>query len=250
MQLTLLGTGCAQQVPVFGCDCLICTQARVEPARRRKPCSAMLYYQGETTLIDAGLPTLDQQFRAGEIQRFLLTHYHMDHVQGLFPLRWGCGNKIPVYGPPDLDGCDDLFKHPGILDFRPPLTAFQPLQFGELRVTPVPLVHSKITFGYLLQSPNRTIAYLTDTVGLSADSALFLASKSIDLLVLDCSHAPQSPPPRNHNDVTMALAIRNLLMPEETLLTHASHQLDRWFLNNSLPTGVSVAYDNQTVTLV
>ncbi|MBI0190091.1 phosphonate metabolism protein PhnP, partial [Yersinia pestis subsp. pestis] len=35
-----------------------------------------------------------------------------------------------------------------------------------------------------------------------------------------------------------------------TLLTHASHQLDRWLLNNSLPTGVSVAYDNQTVTLV
>lgn len=100
MQLTLLGTGCAQQVPVFGCDCVICTQASVDPARRRKPCSAMLYYQGETTLIDAGLPTLDQQFRAGEIQRFLLTHYHMDHVQGLFPLRWGCGNKIPVYGPP------------------------------------------------------------------------------------------------------------------------------------------------------
>lgn len=101
----------------------------------------------------------------------------------------------------------------------------------------MPLVHSKITFGYLLQSPNRAIAYLTDTVGLSADSALFLASKSIDLLVLDCSHAPQSPPPRNHNDVTMALAIRDLLMPEETLLTHASHQLDRWLLNNSLPTG-------------
>lgn len=31
MQLTLLGTGCAQQVPVFGCDCVICTQASVDP---------------------------------------------------------------------------------------------------------------------------------------------------------------------------------------------------------------------------
>ena len=26
MQLTFLGTGGAQQVPVFGCDCLICQQ--------------------------------------------------------------------------------------------------------------------------------------------------------------------------------------------------------------------------------
>jgi ribonuclease BN (tRNA processing enzyme) len=31
----------------------------------------------------------------------LLTHYHLDHVQGLFPLRWGVGAPIPVYGPPD-----------------------------------------------------------------------------------------------------------------------------------------------------
>ncbi|HHG9984173.1 TPA: phosphonate metabolism protein PhnP, partial [Yersinia enterocolitica] len=64
MELTLLGTGCAQQVPVFGCDCVICAKARVQPALGRKPCSAMLRYQGETTLIDAGLPTLDQQFTA------------------------------------------------------------------------------------------------------------------------------------------------------------------------------------------
>ena len=118
---------------------------------------------------NAGLPTLDQLFAGGEIQRFLLTHYHMDHVQGLFPLRWGCGNAIPVYGPPDPDGCDDLYKHPGILAFQPPLSAFHPIQFGDLRITPVPLNHSKITFGYLLQSPNRAIAYLTDTIGPPAE---------------------------------------------------------------------------------
>ena len=28
MQLTFLGTGGAQQVPVFGCDCLICRAFR------------------------------------------------------------------------------------------------------------------------------------------------------------------------------------------------------------------------------
>ena len=249
MELTLLGTGSAQQVPVFGCDCVVCRNARAQPALRRQSCSAMLRYQGETTFIDAGLPTLDQLFAAGEIQRFLLTHYHMDHVQGLFPLRWGCGNSIPVYGPPDPDGCDDLFKHPGILAFQPPLRAFHPIKFGNLHVTPVPLNHSKITFGYLLQSHNRTIAYLTDTVGLPADSALFLASKNIDLVVIDCSHPPQTPPPRNHNDVTMALAIGDLLKPEAMLLTHISHQLDCWLLDNSLPTSITAAHDNQTITL-
>ncbi|OJH85905.1 beta-lactamase superfamily I metal-dependent hydrolase [Serratia marcescens] len=70
MQLTFLGTGGAQQVPVFGCDCLSCQRARREPAFRRRACSAMLNYQGETTLLDAGLPALERRFSAGQIQRF------------------------------------------------------------------------------------------------------------------------------------------------------------------------------------
>lgn len=51
------------------------------------------------TLLDAGLPELMTQWPAGSFQQFLLTHYHMDHVQGLFPLRWGVGEPIAVYGP-------------------------------------------------------------------------------------------------------------------------------------------------------
>lgn len=47
MQLTFLGTGGAQQVPVFGCDCGVCEQARKDPAFRRQPCSAKLEYQGK-----------------------------------------------------------------------------------------------------------------------------------------------------------------------------------------------------------
>ncbi|MEX5714658.1 hypothetical protein IC615_06910 [Serratia ureilytica] len=39
MQLTFLGTGGAQQVPVFNCDCLICQRARREPAFRRRACA-------------------------------------------------------------------------------------------------------------------------------------------------------------------------------------------------------------------
>lgn len=34
------------------------------------------------------------------------------------------GATIPVYGPPDEAGCDDLFKHPGILDFSHTLEPF------------------------------------------------------------------------------------------------------------------------------
>ncbi len=49
---------------------------------------------------------------AGSFQQVLLTHYHLDHVQGLLPLRWGVGASIPVHGPPDDAGCDDSLKTP------------------------------------------------------------------------------------------------------------------------------------------
>lgn len=249
MQLTFLGTGGAQQVPAFGCECAICRRARNEPAFRRRACSAMLYFQGETTLIDAGLTSLERRFSAGQIQRFLLTHYHMDHVQGLFHLRWGCGNSIPVYGPADEQGCDDLFKHPGILDFQPPLTPFVSVTLGGLRITPLPLNHSKITHGYLIQSADGALAYLTDTVGLPAETQRFLEGVRLDLLVLDCSLPPQPQAPRNHNDLTRALEIQQRLRPPRTLLTHISHRLDAWLLEHPLPPGVELAYDGLRVDL-
>ena len=75
---------------------------------------------------------------AGSFQQVLLTHYHLDHVQGLFPLRWGVGASIPVYGPPDDAGCDDLLKHPGLLDFSHTVTPFVMFNLQGLRVTPLP----------------------------------------------------------------------------------------------------------------
>jgi len=248
MQLTFLGTGGAQQVPVFGCECAVCQRARHNPIFRRQPCSAKLDYQGEVTLIDAGLPTLAQQFRAGEIQRFWLTHYHMDHVQGLFPLRWGVGNAIPVYGPPDENGCDDLFKHPGILDFQPPFQPFVTRQFGNIDLTPLPLNHSKITFGYLINTAQATIAYLTDTAGLPLATAKYLEDVKLDALVLDCSHPPRDKPDKNHNDIHQALAIHQQLTPAKTYLTHISHQLDLWFEQHDLPENVIAAHDGLQLT--
>ena len=59
----------------------------------------------------------------------------------------------------------------------------------------------------------RRLAYLTDTVGLPADSASRLLAAPLDLLVLDCSMPPQERPPRNHNDLTRALGASNHCVP-------------------------------------
>lgn len=248
LKLTFLGTGGAQQVPAFGCECAACLRAQKQPSYRRKPCSAMLEYNGALTLLDAGLHDLTERFTPTQISQFLLTHYHMDHVQGLFPLRWGMGAAIPVYGPPDELGCDDLFKHPGMLDFNHRLNAFELFYLQELQVTPLPLNHSKLTFGYLLATPDRRIAYLTDTAGLPESTLNVLRHQPPEIIIIDCSYEPRAFTPKNHNDLNTVVELQKEIGCQKIWLTHISHQFDLWMMENALPKGIEAARDGLTLT--
>ena len=249
-ELRFLGTGDARRVPVYGCQCPACSRALSQPEYQRKACSAELIADGYRLLIDAGRTDLCETFAPGSIQTILLTHYHMDHVMGLFHLRWGTGQQIPVVGPDDSKGCDDLYKHPGILDFQPAPTAFQPLAVGPFSVTPLPLIHSKPVFGYAIDYQGKRLAYLTDTVGLPDDTLAWLQQHSPDVMVLDCSMPPKPSRPRNHNDLTLALELAEAIKPRQTLLTHIGHQLDAHLIGNPLlPEGISVAFDDLKLVL-
>jgi phosphoribosyl 1,2-cyclic phosphate phosphodiesterase len=249
MRLTLLGTGDARQVPVYNCNCPACASARVYSARRRGPCCALIECGAQRWLIDSGLTDLCERFPPHSLSGILQTHYHADHAQGLLHLRWGQGLIIPVHGPDDPEGLADLYKHPGILDFSQPFVPFERRQLGELSVTALPLNHSKLTFGYLLEGDGRRIAYLTDTLGVPDASAEVLRQQPLDLLVLDCSTAPQPIAPRNHNDLTRALEVVEQLQPRQTVLTHIGHSFDAWLLANpdALPAGVSLAFDGRVL---
>ncbi len=249
MRLTLLGTGDAAQLPVYNCSCPACTRARREPAYRRGPCCALIECGGQRWLLDSGLTDLGERFAPGSLSGILQTHYHADHAQGLLHLRWGVGLRIAVHGPDDPDGLADLYKHPGILDFSEPFAAFEERMLGTLRVTALPLVHSKPTFGYLLEGNGRRIAYLTDTVGLPDSTRERLQDTALDVLVLDCSQPPRDTPPRNHNDLTRALQSIDDLRPEQAVLTHIGHELDAWFMQapRKLPGNVCLARDGMTL---
>ena len=251
MRLKFIGTGNAAGMPAFGCDCNACIRAQTIIEHRRGPCSAALKFDDETILLDAGNPLLGERFPAGSFSRILLTHYHMDHVQGLFPIRWGVGKTIPIHGPADEQGCDDLFKHPGILDFSDTFTAFEQRQFGRLTVIPLPLNHSKSCFGYAFEHRGARLAYLTDTAGLPEKTEQFLQYWLPDVMILDCSMPPQHRKPKNHNDLSMAIEIHKTVMPRKTYLTHISHTLDNWLNNNIgfLPKTIIAASDGMVIDL-
>ncbi|MDX5299953.1 MAG: phosphonate metabolism protein PhnP [Gammaproteobacteria bacterium] len=248
--LRFLGTGNARQVPVYGCACVACARARQEPARQRRACSALLEADGFRLMLDAGRTDLCDRFAPGALDAVLLTHYHMDHVMGLFLLRWGTGMTLPVYGPDDPQGCDDLYKHPGILAFQSPMIAFETVRIGPWRITPLPLNHSRLTLGYLIEAHGRRLAYLTDTLGLPEATRTHLQRLTPDVLVLDCSMPPKNDMPSNHNDLTRALETVEAIRPGQTWLTHIGHQLDAyWMVQPELPEGVYSAVDEGVIAV-
>jgi len=250
LNIRFLGTGNAPGVPVHGCTCEICVKASFNIDFRREPCSALLEVGQHTILLDAGLPDLKYRFPNGALHSILLTHYHPDHVQGLFPLRWGVGEILSVYGPDDTEGLGDLHKNHGILDFKR-LIPFDTFELAGMQVTPVPLVHSKITLGYCFDHASGKLAYLTDTVGLPRKTKAFLQSWKPDLMVLDCSFPPMEQPPRNHNDVNLALNIFADIKPKKMLLTHIGHHLDNWLNEHAdeLPNGIEVVRDKDRIDM-
>lgn len=247
MQLTLLGTGNAAEMPLYGCECAYCMTVLNDPTLRREPCSAMLDVDGKRYLIDAGLVNLDQRFPAGTINGIFVTHFHPDHVQGLFHLRWGINQRIPVYCPPDSEGCADLYKHSGILDFQPQ-KKFQHFEVDGIQMTPLPLIHSKVTFGYLFEHQQTRIAYLTDTKGLPPKTQELLANKTLDLMVIDCTFVPGSEK-QGHNNLDDVFDIAKEVQPKTTVLTHIGHELDVWLNDNhtQLPENIHIGRDNKVL---
>lgn len=245
-EVSILGSGDARQVPVWGCNCFACQRARKEAIWRRGPCSLEIKTKEGVTLIDAGKTDLIDRYAFAEINRIILTHFHMDHVQGLFHLRWSeRPEKIPVFRPNDTRGSDDLYKHPGVLEFQPPFTPFVRQQLTDFYITPLPLCHSRPTLGYFIEHEARSFAYLTDTVDLPKDTLQFLQQCNLELIILDCTHPPTQHKPRNHNDINLVLSIHAKLNPQKMVLTHISHQLDCWLMQHahSLPNTIVIAQD-------
>ncbi len=252
IHLEFLGTGDCAGIPVYGCTCRICKESIDNTALRRNSSCALISSAGHKLLIDAGVSDIRHRFPPHSLDRIVLSHFHIDHVCGLFPMRWGCSETlIPVHSPHDPDGCADLLKHHGIFDFSDCLKPFVPRTFDDLDITPLPLNHSKPSLGYAISSGESRLAWLCDTGGLPAETLLFLKTWQPSVMVLDCTFPPLTEPHPNHNDITAALSLSSEIRPGRTYLTHISHHLDIWLLTGhaQLPTNVIPARDGLAITV-
>ena len=102
-----------------------------------------------------------------------------------------------------------------------------------------------------ISDSGRSIAYLTDTVGLSEEVMEYLARLNLDVMIIDCTYQPLEKANRNHNDITIVLALQQVIQAKTVILTHISHSFDCWLMQHAqtLPPNFQIAQDNLGFTL-
>jgi phosphoribosyl 1,2-cyclic phosphate phosphodiesterase len=154
MEITVLGSGTSQGVPVIGCSCPVCTSADSRDQRMR----SSLYIKGaagEQAVIDTGPEFRLQALRAGigGLDAVFLTHAHADHIHGLDDIRPLSREKpIPVYGNRETiaefrERFAYIFKTTQKGGGKPQIDTISvnsPVRLGNLVFTPIPVKHGDL----------------------------------------------------------------------------------------------------------
>lgn len=250
-EVIFLGTGTSVGVPTLGCDCGVCTSEH--PRNNRTRCAILIRLSDVNILIDTP-PDLRTQLLREKIplvHSVIYTHEHADHLFGLddlrlFPFRLGA--PVPLYCENRVEqrirkSFDYAFNnqqptHPGAtprLEFRP-IDQTQPFHLHGIEVTPIPMKHGPRfnVLGFRIGD----FAYCTDTNEIPESSMSLL--RGVHTFVVG---ALREEPHPTHFNVDEAIAASKTLQPNQTFLTHVSHQLDYETTNAKLPSGIELAYD-------
>jgi phosphoribosyl 1,2-cyclic phosphate phosphodiesterase len=253
MDVIILGSGTSQGVPMIGCGCPVCTSA--DPRNRRTRASAHVVMDGLHIQVDAAPEFRLQCLGAGisQLDLFILTHGHSDHVAGMDDLRRFCdlrgGTALTVYST-DEGMARVLAVFPYAVIDRPIVRGYPAFRLAEMPETlelPEGTICSTLlphgdsqTLGLVFteRSSGRKFAYYTDCKALPG-AAVELA-RGADGVILD-GLRPQPHP--SHMSIGEAIEAGRGLGAAAVWLTHLTHLTDHEAVEATMPDGFKLAYD-------
>ncbi|MEW7280248.1 MBL fold metallo-hydrolase [Aquimarina sp. 2201CG1-2-11] len=253
LEITFLGTGTSQGIPVIGSTHPVCLSD--DPRDKRLRVSVLVSWDEYQYVIDCG-PDFRQQMLANDVSRIdglIFTHEHADHTMGLDDIRpfFFRQGDIPIYAHKRvLDALrvrfDYIFssenKYPGAPSVQEKEIVNKPFRLGNINVVPINTLHNRLqVFGYRFND----FAYLTDVKTIEEKERYKL--KGLKVLVIN---ALRIEPHHSHFNLEEALAFIKSVQPERAYLTHISHMLGfHAEVEKLLPENVYLAYDNLKITI-
>jgi phosphoribosyl 1,2-cyclic phosphate phosphodiesterase len=230
LKLKFIGTSDTAGIPVYSCNCAACQFYRKEK-RFNSPTCAYIELDNGVIFIDSGSDEFIKIRESKKQFAQFITHFHGDHAYGLLRLRHSA-EDIPCYHPKDDKGFADVLERPHGFKFcenRP----FESLHVRGLEFTPIPLIHSRSTHGYMIKSQNKKIAYLTDCSALPEESLKFLQKQNLNAVFIDASYDTDYNEGK-HLDFKKAIEIIDMIGSGEGFLIHQSHYSLSYVMNNKL----------------
>ena len=252
MEITILGSGTSQGVPMIACDCHVCKSKDTRDKRLRS--SIMISYEGENYVIDTG-PDFRQQMLTHNVKSLravLFTHEHKDHVAGLDDVRGFnykesrdmeiyCTDRVEEALRREFHYVFSTIRYPGI-----PLLNINRISSDKfilpngLEVQPIEVMHYKMP---VLGFRFNDFTYITDAKKISEVEKNKV--KGSKLLIVN---ALQQKEHLSHFNLEEALEFIKEMNPERAYLTHISHTFGTYEdILKLLPPNVFLAYDGLTL---
>jgi phosphoribosyl 1,2-cyclic phosphate phosphodiesterase len=246
MEVTFLGTGTSQGVPVIGCTCEVCQSLDFRDKRLRT--SIHVEIDNNSFVVDTG-PDFRQQMLREKIKRIdavLFTHAHRDHTAGLDDVRaynFMQHMDMPIYGTqPVLDQLQIEYAYAFAKQYYPGIPRLTlnliegPFNINGSSILPLQVLHFKLP---VLGFRFNDFSYITDANFIPEETMTLL--EGTDTLVLN---ALQREAHISHFNLDQALSVISKINPKRTFLTHISHKLGSHAdVQKELPPNVALAYD-------
>lgn len=267
MTIRLMGTGAADGIPALFGDDRVSRHAREHGGREVRSRSGAVI--DGILKIDLPPDTWSQCAAQGvspcDWSALVFTHGDDDHLAlaelqyALYPFTEADHAHFAIYGPAPVIGAIRT-RFPDWPIETHETTAFTTCEIHGYRVTPVLARHGEAeAHNLIVDHAGRTLLYATDTGAYGEETLAFLAGRSLDLLVIECTDAQNPSGYAGHHDLvsleaTLARMRREgALSPDARVVT--THHAARGDATHGeliellAPLGAEPGYDGLSVTI-